>query len=239
MPIPCYLAMTGAEFLHADRFPDKLAWMACHYSCYGSGLSNLPEGLPAGSLIIVNDRTPPCRHDTAFITEQLLQLYEDAKPFGFLLDFQREGLPKNLEVARAVTDALACPVAVSELYAKELDAPVFLPLLPTDMPLTDFTAPWNGREIWLEVGLQTDVFTVTAQGCTVTSSEDDTLAEPVFEDQKLFCRYHWELFEETAVFTLQRTKTELDALLQNAEGVELAVGLYQQLETFQAQDANP
>ena len=232
MPIPCYLAMTGAEFLHADRFPDKLAWMACHYSCYGSGLSNLPEGLPEGSLIIVNDRTPPCRHDTAFITEQLLQLYKDAKPFGFLLDFQREGLPKNLEVARAVTDALACPVGVSELYAKELDAPVFLPLLPTDMPLCDYISKWSGRKIWLEVGLQTEVFTVTEQGCTVQPGANAPLSEPVFEDSELLCRYHWELSEKSAVFTLQRTKAEIDTLLQTAAGVDLAVGLYQQFEVL-------
>ena len=228
MPIPCYLAMTGAEFLCADAFPDKIAWMACHYSCYGSGLSNLPEGLPEGSLIIVNDRTPPCRHDAAFITEQLLQLYEEAKPFGFLLDFQRDGLPKNLEVARAVIDALACPVAVSELYAKELDAPVFLPLLPTDMPLADFTSPWNGRAIWLEVGLQTDIFTVTSQGCVVSPGADDPLPEPVFTESSLFCRYHWKFSGQEAIFTLQRTKTEIDTLLQNAEGIHLAVGLYQQ-----------
>jgi hypothetical protein len=80
----------------------------------------------------------------------------------------------------------------------------------------------------LEVGLQTDVFTITEQGCTITIRADDTLAEPVFEDQKLFCRYHWELSGKEAIFTLQRGKNEIDALLQNAEGVALAVGLYQQ-----------
>ena len=74
MPIPCYIAMTGAEFLHTDRFPDKIAWMACHYACYATGLSNLPKDLPEGALIIVNDRTPPFEQDAAFIAEQLLQL---------------------------------------------------------------------------------------------------------------------------------------------------------------------
>ena len=231
--------MTAAEFSSKEILPAKIGWMACHFSCYGTGLTNLPTTLPENSMVIVDDYTPPNGHNAQKILQQLTDLAVQFSVSGFLLDFQREGLPKNLEVARAVTDALACPVAVSELYAGELDAPVFLPLLPTDMPLADFTAPWNGREIWLEVGLQTDVFTVTKQGCTVTSRADNTLAEPVFEDQKFFCRYHWELFEETAIFTLQRTKKDLDTLLQNAEGVQLAVGLYQQLETFQTQVANP
>ena len=228
MPIPCYLAMTGAEFLYADTLPEKIAWMACHYSCYGSGLSNLPEHLPAGSLIMINDRTPPCGHDIGLITQQLLQLYEEEKPLGFLLDFQRPELPENQAVACAVTKALPCPVAVSELYAKELAAPVFLPLLPPDMPLEDHIAPWHGREIWLEVGLQREVFTLTEQGCTVTPGTVATLSEPVYKAPSLYCRYHWELSGKEAIFTLQRGKNEIDALLQNAEGVALAVGLYQQ-----------
>ena len=229
MPIPCYLAMTGGEFFCADRLPDKVAWMACHYSCYGTGLSNLPEELPEGSLIIVNDRTPPWQHDVGLITQQLLQLSETEKPFGFLLDLQRPDLSKNRELVRAVAHALPCPVAVSALYADEVDAPVFLPLLPTDMLLTDHMAPWSGRAIWLEVGLQTEVYTVTHRGCTLKSAADATLPDPVFDEEALFCRYHWTLSEKEAVFTLQRSEKEIDALLQKAEGIDLAVGLYQQL----------
>jgi len=53
--------------------------------------------------------------------------------------------------------------------------------------------------------------------------------EPVFEEPSLFIRYQFALTQQEARFTLQRTKKELDALLQSAEGVTLAVGLYQQL----------
>ena len=228
MPIPFYLAMTGAEFFCGDRLPDKLAWMACHYSCYGTGLSNLPPELPEGSLIIVNDRTPPCGHDAGLISNQLLQLCEEAKPFGFLLDFQRPDLPENREVTKVLIDTLPCPVAVTELYAQDLPCPIFLPPLPVDMPLEKHLSPWNGRELWLEVALQTEVFTITAQGCVVSPGANNPLPDPFFEESELFCRYHWEASETEAVFTLQRSKAEIDALLQNAEGVTLAVGLYQQ-----------
>jgi len=229
MPIPCYLAMTGGEFFSAERLPGSVAWMACHYSCYGTGLSNLPTELPGGSIIIVNDRTPPFSHDPSLITQQLLQLYEALQPFGFLLDFQRPELSENLAVAQAVTAALPCPVAVSELYAAEVSAPVFLPPPPTDMRPEAYLASWSSREVWLEVAPQTEVFTLTEEGCAVALGADRELSEPVFEEPALFCKYHWELRDGQAVFTLQRTKKEIDALLQNTEGVALAVGLYQQL----------
>jgi len=230
MPIPCYLAMTGGEFFRADRLPEKMAWMACHYSCYGTGLSNLPSELPEGSLVIVNDRTPPCGHDAGLIAGQLLQLYEELKPFGFLLDFQRADFSENREVAQAVTNALPCPVGVSDLFAKELTGPVFLPPPPLDMPLQKYTSSWAGRKIWLEVALQTEIFTLTEEGCSVIPGVDTPLPEPTFAEASLFCRYHWEISGKEAIFTLQRAKEEIDTLLQHAEGIDLAVGLYQQLD---------
>ena len=232
MPIPCYLAMTGGEFLLAEQLPEKVAWMACHYSCYGTGLSNLPAELPEGSLIIVNDRTPPSGHDTSLIVQQLQQLFETLKPFGFLLDFQRPDYPENLSVAKAAV-TLPCPVAVSELYANELTCPVFLPPPSLDTPLHAHLAPWEGRKVWLEVALQTEVFTVTEQACTVSPAADGALPDPVFDDAALYSKYHWTPHNRKAVFTLQRTKNEIDTLLQKAVGVDLAVGLYQQFGSLQ------
>lgn len=228
MPIPCYLAMTSGEFFQAEQLPDKIAWMACHYSCYGTALSNCPAQLPEGSLIILNDRTPPCGHDASLILQQLQQLLEAFHPFGFLLDFQRPDYPENLAVAKAAV-TLPCPVAVSELYANELSCPVFLPPPSVNTPLHKYLAPWKGRNIWLEVALQTEVFTVTEEGCTAAPGSDSPLPEPVFEEPDLFCQYHWMLQDAQAVFTLQRSKKEIDTLLHKAEGVNLAVGLYQQL----------
>ena len=63
MAIAPFLAMTGAEMRNNSVLPDKIAWMACHFSPYGTGLSNLPKNLPAGSLLMVDDITPPHGHD--------------------------------------------------------------------------------------------------------------------------------------------------------------------------------
>ena len=146
-----------------------------------------------------------------------------------MLDFQRANLAKNFEVAQAAIRKLPCPVAVSDLYAQELTAPVFLSLPPLDMPLQKYIAPWKGREIWLEVGLQAQLLTVTEAGCSAATTTVDTLPEPVFSAEEFFMRYHWEVTGDKAVFTLQRTKEDLDLLLETAEGITLAVGLYQQL----------
>ena len=49
------LAMTAAE-LGAAPLPSHPAWMACHFSPYSTGLTNLPPKLPQDSLLILNDR---------------------------------------------------------------------------------------------------------------------------------------------------------------------------------------
>ena len=229
MPIPCYLAMTSAEFANASSLPAKIGWMACHYSCYGTGLSNLPERLPEGSLIIFNDRTPPDRHDPERILAQLTELTEMCKPDGLLLDFQRADLPLNRKVAHILAESLPCPVAVTANYAPDLDCAVFLEPPPLHMALIEYIVPWEGRDIWLEAALETRKYIITADGCTLEEQENTPLAEPAFTDDELFCRYHTDVLEDSAVFTLQRSKAELDALLAQASGITRAVGLYQQL----------
>ena len=47
MGLPLYLAMTAAELSAAEALPRKMAYMACHFSLYGTGLSNIPEQLEA------------------------------------------------------------------------------------------------------------------------------------------------------------------------------------------------
>lgn len=229
MPIPCYLAMTAAEFLNTDRLPEKIAWMACHYSCYGTGLANLPVELPEGSMIIFNDRTPPDKHDPRRILAQLTELAEALKPDGFLLDFQRSGMALNRQITQTLAEGLPCPVGVTAEYAKDLDCAVFLAPPPLHMALADHIAPWTGREIWLEAALETHTYTITEEGCKIEVRENAPLPEPVFTEDTLFCRYHTELLEDAAIFTLQRTKDDLDALLTHASGITRSMGLYQQL----------
>lgn len=231
MVLQPYLAMTAAEFQVADTLPCHTAWMACHFSCYGLGLSNMPHSLPEGAMIIVNDRTPVNKHDPQIILTQLTQLTETFKPSCILLDFQRPDQAETAQIAHTLCKDLPCPVGVSEPYAKDLDCPVFLPPPPLHQSLKDYLQTWEGRQIWLEAALTAQRVTVTKQGSKFQPAEVAALAQPHFHDDALHCSYHIQCKPEAAIFTLQRSKNELNDLLVEAEklGVTLSVGLYQQL----------
>jgi len=231
MALPLYLALTAAEFQNCSSLPEKIAWMACHYSPYGLGLSNMPDTLPAGSMLILNDRTPPCGHDPELVTGQLGELVEKFQCSSVLLDFQRPDFQENEAVAKAAVSVLPCPVGVSELYAKELDCPVFLPPVPLTVPINEYLSPWQGREIWLEAALN---------GETVTVTETDSITTPMFcidpsgnplADSNLHCHYQIHTFDDHIDFTLWRTREDLHTLLQEAEkhNVTNTVGLFQEL----------
>ncbi len=231
MAIRCYLAMTGAEFSCAGTLPADPAWMACHFSCYGDGLSNLPLSLPAGAMIIVNDRTPIHGHNRERILQQLLELVHTMHPACFLLDFQRPGSKETAVLTQLLTEKLPCPVGVTADYAKGLNCPVFLEPPPLHIPLKEHLAPWDNREIWLEAALEAERITVTAEGSQYAPTGDMDLSEPAFAEPTLHCRYHTEVSPARAVFHLVRQKPDLAGLLEEAEGlgVTQAVGLYQQL----------
>ena len=231
MTLRCYQAMTACEFHTAPKLPEHLAWMACHFSCYGAGLSNLPAELPEDSIIIVNDRTPVCGHDPKYITEQLTALAGEVNPVAFLLDFQRKGQQETAAIVQQLLDRLPCPVGVSECYAEDLTCPVFLPPPPLHLPLKEYLTPWSGREVWLEAATDTRIFTVDSKGSRQVSGIYTESDKPEFTEPQLHCRYRISLFEDHAEFTLHRNKDDLANLLQEAEGlgVSLAVGLYQEL----------
>ena len=230
---PLYLAMTAAEFSACDKLPPFPAWMACHFSCYGTGLSNMPETLPDGAMLIVNDRTPVLGHDPDLIASQLTQMAEQWQLDSILLDFQRQGYAETAAIARAILEAHPCPVGVSDRYATELTCPVFLPPPPMDCPLDVYLAPWRGREVWLEAALGCQTITVTESGSQYGPVLSEEGKPPRFEEPLLMCHYRIDLTPNQADFTLFRTRTDLDKLLQAAEklGVTKAVGLYQELGT--------
>ena len=229
MALPIYLAMTPWEMAHRE-LPPRCGWMACHFSPYGQGLSNIPTSLPADSLLIVNDRIPPWGHDPGLMASQLQQVMDSLAPRGILLDFQRPHNEETAQIAKAFT-ALPCPVAVTQAYAKDCEAAVFLPPVPPNKPLEQHLSPWKGRQIWLEADLSHLTLTVTEDGCRAEEQAD--LTEPVFCDSKLHCHYSICLQKDRAVFTLARQPEDLTDLLQEAEklGVTLAAGLYQELSS--------
>ena len=227
MALPCYLAMTAAEIRLNSPLPPNPAWMACHFSSCGSGLSNLPEALPENAVVILDDAVPYSGHDPRCIVEQLRDIVH---PTGILLDFQRPGDAGTEAVVQAVVSGLSCPVGVSECYAAGLRCPVFLPPLPLGTPLEPYLQPWKGRPVWLEAALDSAVITVTADGCQYDST-DGTTDTGRFADRLLHCHYQAEITADTIRFRLTRTPEDLAALLAEAEalGVERALGLYQEL----------
>lgn len=235
MPSALFLAMTAAEFY--GNLPDGTipAWMACHFSPYGTGLSNCPQALPEGSMLIVNDRTPVCGHDPAVVAAQLKQMVTQWGCSRVLLDFQMPGEALTQAIASAVVNALPCPVGVSEPYARDLACPVFLPPLPLHMPLDRHTAPWQGREIWLEAAMDTAVYTVTQEGCLWEPCQD--AGNYPHTDAQLHCRYHIHTAAEKIVFTLHRDREDLLALMAEGEKIGCFVGLYQELGSSFAQAA--
>lgn len=231
MPIPHYLAMTAAEITENFSETPRTAWMACHFSPYGTGLSNLPRWLPPESLLILNDRTPIHDHDPVLVAAQLGDCAARLQCTGVLLDFQRPDDPQTRELTRYLCQALPCPVAVSEPYADGQSDAVFLPPPPEDEALTAYLAPWCGREIWLEMALDGQEIILTEAGAQVCPLPLWEHPAGGFREERLHCHYRSALSENSATFTLWRTTEDLDALLVEAEqlGVTAAVGLYQQL----------
>lgn len=231
MGIPLYLAMTAAEIATCQELPPQLAYMACHFSAYGTGLSNFPEVLPENTLLILNDRTPVCGHDPMLIANQLQQVVEDFSCCGVLLDLQRPENSETAQVVKAILAEMPEKTAVSEYYAKDAACPVFLPPPPLRMSLENYLSPWQGREIWLEIAPDAETATITPEGCRVSPLPLFCVPEDSFVDVALLCRYQIRQQKEQVDFHVERSGQLLQEMLCKAQGlgVSRAVGLYQLL----------
>jgi hypothetical protein len=226
-----YLAVTAAELPGIATADQKIAFMACHFSPYAAGLSNIPTALPTGSMLILNDRIPICGHDPSRIADQLLQTIKALGCDSLLLDFQR---PENAETAslcRFLAEAIPCPLGISHHYANNTDCYAFLSAPPLDMPLGEYLKPWKGRKIWLEAALETTELTIRYDGCKAASLLYEPPPDQTFIEEALHCRYRCQVFDDAVRVSLYRTIDQLDGLLEEAGylGVEKAIGLYQQL----------
>lgn len=229
MAIPHYLAMTAAEMETASPLPKRAAWMACHFSPYSTGLANLPEHLPEGSLLILNDRTPIHRHDPERIAEEVKMVLERFHCCGLLLDFQNPGSGETAVLARYLAETLPCPLGISREYRVD-KAAVFLPDVPTTVPLETYLKPWQGQTIWLETALEGQTITLTEKGARLEVNTASRFL-PAFEDTVLHCHYHIQQEENALIFHTWRTPEDLKDMLEEAQalGVALGVGLYQEL----------
>ena len=231
MAIPRYLAMSESEIDSAENLPPMLAWLGCRFSPEDRGITGLPETLPPDSLLVVTDQTPPGEHDIKRIVSRLSDTVNRFSCRGVLLDCQNRNNPVCHTVAQILTASLPCPVAVSELYAKDLICPVFLSPCPHHVPLAEHIVPWKGRELWLDLAMDAEIILVTKDGAAISPLSMKKRPSQGHRDNRLHCHYYVETGQDFAQFTLWRTKEDLEILAREAErlGIQTLVGLYQEL----------
>lgn len=222
-----FLAVTARE-LESVR-PKRTAYMACHFSAGGSGLSNIPQALPKGSILLLDDSMQVQGHDPITVVQQLNELTAKFSIWAVLLDFQRPPTEESRKMVSAIWDNCSCKVAVTPAYAKEGSA-VFLPPPPLNKPLAAYLNPWKKHEVFLELASENLEITVTKEGSRFSYV---SLTSPLpLADELLHCHYGVTVSSEKAIFTLSRNREDLAALAREAEslGVIATVGLYQELQ---------
>lgn len=230
MAITQYLAMTAAEMAIAP-LPQHTAWMACHFSPYSTGLTNMPGKLHQGSLLILNDRTPIHCHDPERVCLELNTLLNQFRCMGLLVDFQNPVCPEAQALAAYLGSHLDFPMGISPNYPVE-NAAVFLPPVPTDVAVENYLQQWAGREIWLEAALEGQNITLTPEGAVYAPNRCQAF-DIIHEEISLHCHYAIKEAPEGITFHTWRTPEDLNALLEEAGnlGVQCSVGLYQELGT--------
>ena len=147
MVLPLYLALTAAEISRTTPLPERCAYMACHFSPYTEGLGNIPDTLPSGSILILNDRIPCQGHSAGLVAQQLSDAAARLECESVLLDFQRPPEAESTAMVQTIAQTLSCPVAVTEGYSEQISCPVFLAPCPLDVHMERYLQPWQGREI--------------------------------------------------------------------------------------------
>lgn len=229
MAIERFLAAVPAEIRETAGNFSRLAYMGCHFSPFGRGLSGLPGSLPPDSILMLDDRTPIRGHDPQLVRDQLGNGLDALGYQAILLDFQRPVTAEAAAIVQALVDSLPCPVAVSAPYAAGLSCPVCLPPVPCHVSAKDHLAPWQGREIWLELSTEGEDILMTSGGSEILPLS--IAPGEGFADPTLHCHYTLTLSEEQARFSLWRTWEDLADLEKEAEtlGVTRALGLWQEL----------
>ena len=214
MEISRYLAMTPAE-MAAFPLPQgyRPAYMACHFALGNLGLSNIPQALPQGCLLTVNDQNPISGHDPELILSQLIQVTKGFGCSGVLLDFERELNPETEALCRVLTEGLDVPVGVSATHDAGI-CPVFLPPCPQDVPIKEYLAPWKGREVWLDGAMDLLTLELTETGCVPLLHPWTPAPENAFTDETLHCRYRVEILEDRVRFRLWRDRQQLENLVK-------------------------
>lgn len=229
MAIRLTLAMTAAELGFSSSLPESPAWMACHFSPYSTGLTNLPGKLPQGCLLILNDRTPIHGHDPERVLRELEQVMRKYACIGLLVDFQNPPCSESLALTEYLAENLDAPLSLPPEY-KAKNRALFLPPVPTDQTIGDYLKQWPNQEIWLEAALEGQNISLSRNGARYEANRRQDF-DHIHDDRKLHCHYSTEEGPEEVIFHTWRTREDLHQLLEEAEGlgVTQAIGLYQEL----------
>lgn len=218
-----YLAMDGWEFANCTPLPAHVAWLGCTFSYRDGGVSGLPDRLPEGSVLIFSDLMEPDGYDPKKIAADLQGPWA-----GILLDLQRDLDYRPL--LDAVCARAGCPVAVTEMHAKDHDCAVFLSP-PLNIPLPDAAKPWQGRTLWADGAVGVQHFTVTETGCQVSDIIPPDQADYPTETPA-FCRMRQEVGADYVRFSLYRDVPLLEkwVALAHETGIETVISLYGEIK---------
>ena len=230
MAIKTYLAMTAAEFESTSKLPESIAWMACHFSPYATGISNVPPSLPENSLLILNDITPIHNHDPEIIGFELRQCIEKLHCCAVLLDFQRLPDPELNKLTEHLIGVLPCPAVLPESLALQFHGPVFLPPCPLYTPLQEHIQNWKDREIWLEIANNPSKIVINKHGTHFIPDDYPESYQKCYTNPKLNCHYTVAKTLQDVTFHLWRIDEDWKSFLNHAHelGISNFVGLYQE-----------
>ena len=181
-------------------------------------------------MLILNDRIPVHGHQPERIVRQLEAFIGQNPVTSLLLDLERPDNPLTQQIAAAICDALPCPVAVTEVYGKDLSCPVFLKIPPYES-VGHFCEKWEGRDLWLDAAMECARVRITEVGAEVLTAEAPADPLPYFHEG-LCAHYGMVLSDDHVTFTINRDRQDVVKLLEEAEkfGVTCSVGLWQQLK---------
>lgn len=226
MILPIYLAMTPRQLEKSPQFLEKKAYMSCHFSASGQGLSNVPSKLPKDTTLILDDSTPVNCHDLSKILADIKAL----DPARVLLDMQRPATEESSAIVKGIIENLPCPVGVSIIYAGNYDCPVFVPPIPVWTEPEKYLSTWQGREIWLELSVDAVLAKITEKGTDFFWAEQVPNDLPTFYSEQLYCHYCGREKEDHIDYFLWRTANDCRKLAEHSAkfGVTAAIGLFQQ-----------